>query len=431
MAARGWIDAGIPSANVAGPVPPITLELVLFILYLFAGPVAWVVYGAAIYSGRRKMLLLRRPPVPYENPPAKLPRVTIMIPAKDEGERIRACIESALAQDYEHFDVIAINDRSTDNTGAVMDELAAKNPRLKVIHITQPPGPGWTGKNNALHTAAAQASGDWLLFVDSDVVLEPDALSASIAVVIRKKFDLISLLPKLESHSIWESLLVPLAASAASSMYLIALTNTQQTKTAFANGQFLMISRAAYDAIGRHEVVRDRYCEDVEIARLVKEKGLRPRVSWGNDFCAVRMYSSLPAIFRGWSRIYYAARVGSMWRILAAAAFVIVCGFSAYAALAWGLIRLANPTDHWPGPLAWLIASGIHLGVLTFLVSTLYAWSGNPRRNALLFPIGGTMLLGIMAQALKMCVTKKVEWRGTAYSHTMATTIGQGPNASS
>jgi chlorobactene glucosyltransferase len=407
-------------------VPAVTSELILFCLYLSAGPLAWMVYGVAIYSGRRKMLLLRRPPVPPNDPPPAPPGVTIMIPAKDEGERIRACIESALDQDYPKFDVIAVDDRSTDNTGAVMDELAATHARLKVLHITEPPAPGWTGKNNALHTAARHASGEWLLFVDSDVVLERDALSAAMAVVLRKKFDLISLLPKLESHSLWESLLVPLAASAASSMYLISLTNTQQMRTAFANGQFLMISRLAYDAIGGHEVVRDRYCEDVEIARLVKEKGLRPRVSWGNDFCAVRMYSSLAAIFRGWSRIYYAARVGSPWLVLAAAIFVIVCGFSGYAALAWGLFRIAHPSGVWPGAVSWLAAAGVHVGLMTFLVSALYAWSGNPRRNALLFPLAGSMLLAIFAKALRMCVTKKVEWRGTAYSHTMATTVEPG-----
>lgn len=408
-------------------MPPITSELILFCLYLSIGPMAWIIYGIAIYAGRRKMLLLRRPSIPLNNPPATMPRVTLMIPAKDEGERIRACIESALVQDYPNFSVIAIDDRSTDNTGAVMDELASKNAGLRVIHVTEPPAAGWTGKNNALHTAAQQADGDWLLFVDSDVILDRDALSASMAVVLRKKFDLISLLPKLESHSVWESLLVPLAGAAASSMYLIALTNTQQTKTAFANGQFLMISRPAYDTIGRHEVVRDRYCEDVEIARLVKEKGLRPRVSWGNDFCAVRMYSSLDAIFRGWSRIYYAAKVGSPWRILGGVWFVLICGFSAYAALAWGLFRVWRPSETWPSSsVAWLLASGIHLALVTFLVGTLYAWSGNPRRNALMFPVAGSMLLAIFVRALRMCVTKKVEWRGTAYSHTMATTLNAG-----
>jgi glycosyltransferase involved in cell wall biosynthesis len=419
----GWV--GPNNAGDATEVPPLSHELILFLTYLNFGPLSWLFFGVMIYAGRRKMLLMRRPPIQPKNPPPTPPSVTIIIPAKDEGERIRACIESALNQDYPNFQVIAVDDRSTDNTGAVMDDLASRHSRLKVIHITEPPGHGWTGKNNACNTAAAQATGsDWLLFVDSDVVLETDAVSASMAVLLRKKFDMISLLPRLESHTIWESLLVPLAASAASSMYLIALTNTHKLRVAFANGQYLMISRSAYDAIGRHEVVRDRYCEDVEIARLMKEKGLKPRVSWGNDFCAVRMYSSLPAIFRGWSRIYYAARVGSPWRVLAAAMFVIVCGFSAYAALAWGFVRLSRPTGQFPNGAAWLTAAGVHLALLTFFVSTLYAWSGNPRRNALLFPLAGSMLLGIFARALKMCVTKKVEWRGTAYSHTMATTLG-------
>src|SRR5207249_2760256 len=98
-----------------------------------------------------------------------------------------------------------------------------------------------------------------------------------------------------------------------STMYLIALNNNNRQATAFANGQYLMISRQAYDAMGGHEVVKDRYCEDVEIARQVKIRGMRPRVAWGNDVASVRMYSSLGSIFRGWSRIYYAARVGSPW----------------------------------------------------------------------------------------------------------------------
>lgn len=407
-------------------MPHLGFELILFLVYVLVGPFAWFSYGVILYAGRRRMLLLRRPPV---FPADEIrPSVTILIPAKDEGERIRACIESALAQDYPDFDVIAINDRSTDNTGAVMDEMAAKNPRLRVLHITEPPAPGWTGKNNALWQGQKIARGQWMLFVDSDVVLEPDALSASMAVVLRKKFDLVSLLPKLESHSMWESLLVPLAASAASSMYLIALTNSNSlAKTAFANGQFILMSRKVYDAFGGHERVRDRYCEDVEIARILKSSGFRPRVSWGNDFAAVRMYSSLGAIFRGWSRIYYAAQVGSPWRVLAAALFVIVCSFSAYAALAWGIFRTVwpDPATVYPTGLAWLAASLVHLGLITYFLGVLYHWCGNPRRNALLFPLGGIMLLGIFGRALWMCVTKKVEWRGTAYSHKMASQLNQ------
>lgn len=395
------------------------MELILLISYCLMGPLAWIFYGEMLIAGRRKMLLMKRPPHPIQGEP---PSVTILIPAKDEGERIRGCIESALKQDYPKLEVIAINDRSTDNTGAVMDEMAAANPRLSVLHITQPPAPGWTGKNNALFNGAKKATGDWLLFVDSDVILEKDALATAMSVVCRKKFDMLSLLPRLESHSMWEEMLVPLAGSAASTMYLIALNNNSQLpNVAFANGQFMLMSRSSYDAIGRHETVRDRYCEDVEIARLMKVQGLRPRVSWGNDFCSVRMYSSLPSIIRGWSRIYYAARVGSPWRTLAALTFVLQCCFTVYPALAWGIWRTIHPGTALHGyiGIAWLSAAIVHWLVMTAFLGVMYHWSGNRRRNALLFPVAGSLLVYIFLRALKMCVTKKVEWRGTSYQHTM------------
>ncbi|MDB5300185.1 MAG: glycosyl transferase family 2 [Phycisphaerales bacterium] len=398
-----------------------SLELILFLAYLALGPELWAFYGVGMFAGRRRMSLMDRPPHPIKGRP---PRVSILIPAKDEGARIRACLESALAQDYPDFELIAIDDRSTDETGAVMERVAAIDPRLRVVHITQPPEPGWTGKNNALWTGQQMATGDWLLFVDSDVILEKDALTVAMSVVLRKEFDLLSLLPRLESHTVWESLLVPLAAGTASTMYLIAFNNNSQIKRiAFANGQFMLMSRSGYDAIGGHQTVRDRYCEDVEIARLMKVADLRPRVSWGNQFCSVRMYSSLGAIFRGWSRIYYSARVGSPWTVLSAMFALVFCCFSAYAAIAWGLWRTVHPAatslGGWGGA-AWLAGGLVHLAIMTWLLGIVYLWSGNPRRNALMFPVAGPMVFLILLRALRMCVTKKVEWRGTAYSHTMA-----------
>jgi len=395
------------------------LELILLGIYGFLGPQVWGVYGFLITAGRRKLMLMKQLPEPLKGEP---PSVTILVPAKDEGERIRGCIQSCLKQDYPNLDVIAIDDRSTDDTGVVMDQIAMENPRLNVLHITEPPAIGWTGKNNALFQGAKRAAGDWLLFVDSDVVLEPNALDVAMSVVRRKQFDMLSLLPRLESHTAWEAMLVPLAGAAASTMYLIALNNkSEMSKVAFANGQFLLISRSSYDAIGGHETVRDRYCEDVEIARLMKVHGLRPRVSWGNEYCSVRMYSSLPAIIRGWSRIYYAARVGSPWRILFALAFLTLCCFTVYPALAWSIWRMAHPSPllhGWIGPL-WLFTACSHLGVMTFYLARMYEWSGNLRRNAFYFPLAGGLLCYILLRGLKMCITRKVEWRGTAYSHVM------------
>jgi len=409
-------------------VPTESTEAILLIAYLLLGPFAWGVYYLFMHLGRKRMMLMRRPPIDV---PGEKPVVTILIPAKDEGERIRACILSAIQQDYPKIEVIAIDDRSTDNTGAVMDELAAQHDRLKVLHITEPPAQGWTGKNNALHQASKLATGEWLLFVDSDVILQPDALTVAMAVVRRKNFGMLSLLPRLETESLWESLMIPLCGGAASSLYLIALNNINEVKgSAFANGQFMLMSRTGYDRIGGHVTVRDRYCEDVAIAKLFKENGLRPRVGWGNEFCSVRMYNGLSAVIRGWSRIYYAAQVGRPWRILIGMAWLTFFTFTVIPAIGWGIYRLSHPAPAAFGDVAasWLVGGLVHLGLMTVAMATLYRWSGNRARNALLFlPMGAPMLMRIFGRALWMCFTKKVEWRGTAYQHTMSAKV-EAPN---
>lgn len=398
-------------------------ENVLFVNYLGAGPLTWLGYGVITYFGRTKMQLLNKP----RPAPAVLPQVTILIPAKDEGERIGACLQSVLDQDYANFDVIAIDDRSKDDTGKIMDEMAAHNPRLSVIHIQEGTlGPGWTGKNNALFTGAKQASGKWLLFVDSDVLLQPNAVSKTVTVSNYKKYDLLSLLPRCESHTLWESSLVPLCSAAAATMYLIALSNDDSRPNTFANGQFMLMTRIAYDAIGGHETVKDRFCEDTEIARLVKGKGLRTRISWGEDIAAVRMYTSLKSIIKGWSRIYYAAKVGNPKHVLMAVNFVLTSCFSAYAVLIYGIIRARQPSANMLD-YAWVTAGAIHLGLMTFFLSNMYRWSRNSAFNALLFPITGPILLWTLIKALIMCITRKVEWRGTSYSHKMATVTPPAP----
>jgi glycosyltransferase involved in cell wall biosynthesis len=397
-------------------------ELAIYIVYVLLGPATWVGFGYILWAGRERMKLVRRPPPALTRTP---PRVTILIPAKDEGERIRDCILSALNQDYSDFSVIAINDRSTDCTGAVMDELAAQHPGLRVVHIQNDALPhGWTGKCNALHTAVHDADGEWLLFVDSDVVLAPDALSATVSRCVRHGYDLLSLLPKLESHSFWESLLVPLGGTAVSAMYLVALTNKDYLpQTAFANGQYLFIRRSVYDAVGGHATVHDRFCEDVEMARIVKKAGHKTRISWGAEFAAVRMYSSLSGIFKGWGRNFFAGSVGRPWRILLAIFFVIFCCLSVYPALGWSFYRLFQPGEWglWQAA-GWFAASLTHFGLLTGFLAAMYRWVGNPGTNALYFPLGGIMLLAIFCKSLRMCMTGRVEWRGTRYTHRMAPT---------
>jgi len=403
-------------------VSAVAIEYTLFVLYVALGPVMWLLFGLSMYERRAHMRLAKRPHPPLPEPP---PRATILIPAKDEGERIRDCIQSALAQKYPDFEVVTIDDRSTDTTGAVMDEIAASNPKLKVLHVRQGElREGWTGKCNALHIAVTREvdpRSQWLLFVDSDTVIAPDALAASVMAAINKRAELFSLLPvRLECHTFWEKLLIPLAGMGIATMYLVAMTNNDHwPKNAFANGQFLLIRRDTYDAIGGHERVRDKFCEDVELARLLKLQGRRVRIGWGTEFATVRMYSSLAAIFRGWGRSFYAGSLGRPWRIMLGILFVIACCWSVWAVLPFAWIRHQDPINFFGG-YGWLGVAAAHLFFMTYFVAKIYAWSGNRARLTFLFPtLGAGMMVLLWLKALKFCFTHRIEWRGTSYSHRM------------
>jgi chlorobactene glucosyltransferase len=394
-----------------------TENLIFFLTYLAIGPLVWILYAYGTFAGINKMRLLDKPRR-APNPP---PLCSILIPAKDEEKRIASCLQSALDQDYPNFELIAIDDRSVDRTGAIMDEMSARDPRLKVLHI-QPGslGPGWTGKNNALFQATKGAGGKWLLFVDSDVLLQPTALSRCLALCAYKKYDLFSVLPGLEAHTMWERSLIPLCSVTATTMYLgIFINNEKRNTSAFANGQFMLTTRAAYDTIGGHETVKDRFCEDTEIARLMMEADQRVRVCMGHDVCAVRMYDSLANIIKGWSRIYYAARVGKARHMVGAVAFLLICCFSVYPVLGYSIFRALHPQGNGLD-YAWLGASAVHFSVMMFVLGWMYRYTKNSAWNAMLFPVAGSVLLWILAKSLIMCFTKKVEWRGTTYSHKMA-----------
>ncbi|MEA2711045.1 MAG: chlorobactene glucosyltransferase [Phycisphaerales bacterium] len=396
------------------------------ISYVIVGPLAWMLFAALMALSYGRMNRFRRPRLPL---PATPPQVTILVPAKDEGDGIRACLERVLAQDYPNFSVLAVDDRSTDATGAIMDELAAAHPdRLRALHIP-PDGlpPGWLGKCNALHTAAAHASGEWLLFVDSDVKIEPDALSTAIARVLNREYDALSIMTRLECDSFWEKLILPLAAGSVGALTLMSLTNHDKLPgIAFANGQFFLIRRSAYEEVGGHESVRDNITEDVALMRNLKRAGKRCRLYYGRDFASTRMHTTLGSMFSGWSRIYSGVTRRRALPIVAAMMFVAICGLSAYIVLALSLAAFATGR----GRSAWLLASLIHVTVMTLTLMAIYRMSGNQKRYALAFPLGGAVMLAMYGAAVRACRTGKIAWRGTSYTAGSATSSPPAPVAS-
>ena len=371
-------------------------------LYLLVGPLAWLGYGALLLLGRERMSRLARS---RDELPADPPSVSILVPAKDEVAGIERCLTGVLAQDYPNFEIIAIDDRSADGTGAVIDRLAASHQNLDSLHIKPGALPaGWLGKSHALHAASERAAGDWLLFVDSDVTLRPDALRRTLALAIAREYDAITILTTLETSGFWDRLLLPVLAAAWASMFAISLTNDDRRKTAAANGQFFLIRATAYREAGGHAAVRDRIVEDVELARLLKSQGRRVRFLSGGHLASTRMHATLGQMFHGWARIYAGTARRRPARLIAAIGFLLVAGLSVWPALLYGILS-ANPY--------WLAAALAHLGLMTLTAALLYRWSGQRAWLAACFPLASIMACGILAFAVRRCATGRVEWRGS------------------
>jgi chlorobactene glucosyltransferase len=398
------------------------LEYTLFALYVLVGPIAWGVMIWAMFQARERLMLLEKSaPLGAGAPP-----LTVMIPARNEAVRIEGCVRSVLSQDYPDLRVLAVDDRSDDGTGEIFERLAREDQRLAVVRLGQEDlEAGWMPKNSALTKGYARVmkarplrEGEFLLMLDSDVKLtRADTISRMVAAARQRDAALLSLLPALESGSFFEGLVLPLGGMVSSTVNMISLTNVDEVRNvAYANGQCLMIRRDVYEEIGGHAnpKVRARVCEDVALARIVKSSGRRVKVAWGAQWCSVRMYDSLGAIHRGLGRIFADSQERRAWPMVVGILFLLVCGFSLYAAAGWAVWRWFHPLI-WGGALGWTIAAGMHLALMTMGLSLAYVWSGNRWWNALLFPIGGAVLISIYLRGIRIARTGKVQWRGGVF----------------
>lgn len=232
------------------------------------------------------------------------PFVSIIVPARNEEGKIARCLESLLAQDYPNFEIVAIDDRSTDATGEIIGALAARDSRIKFVKGKDAPS-GWIGKCNALAHAVGYASGDWYIFTDADTYHRPNSVADAVNYGIENKIDLMSFLPMQELGSFPEKLIMPVLLSA----FLIGdpfhAVNDPRDKRAYAHGQYILCRRSSYLAVGGHRSVRDEIVEDHALARVFKEKGYKIEVADGKTLYSVRMYTDLTSLWYGWTKNLY------------------------------------------------------------------------------------------------------------------------------
>ncbi len=227
-------------------------------------------------------------------------RVAAIVPARNEEASIAACIASLAAQP-EIIEIIAVNDQSSDRTAEILRDLAKSIPQLRMLDAPPPPS-GWVGKNHAVSLGAEQATSPWLLFTDADAVLLQGATAKALALTTEKDAALISFSPEQELQTWYEKVLIPFIYLRLAQRFSFDEVNDLSSKAAAANGQFLMITREAYDAVGGHAAVHNSVLEDVALARRVKSAGFRIWFASGFGIVRVRMYRSFSAMWEGWKK---------------------------------------------------------------------------------------------------------------------------------
>ncbi|HEX6797975.1 MAG TPA: glycosyltransferase [Ktedonobacterales bacterium] len=266
------------------------------------------------------------------------PLVSILIPARNEARAIARCVESLARQDYPRCEVLVLDDHSTDQTAAIVAELAARYPRVRLLR-GEPLPPGWHGKAFACAQLARAARGGWLLFADADTVHAPHCVSTALAVARRRRAALLTLIPRMIAGSFGEALLLPTTLLTFAGVLPLGLVTTLPSPlVAGAFGPFMLFRRDAYEQLGGHEAVRADIVEDMQLSRLVKRGG--GRVVWidGTDLVSTRLYYGLAEAWQGFAKSAFAATNYSLPGLLVGAPLCAAFLFAPYGFVAAALV---------------------------------------------------------------------------------------------
>ena len=345
-----------------------------------------------------------------------LPSISFLVAGKDEEENIEACLRSMCGQAYPDLEIIAANDRSTDQTGPMMDRLAAEHSNLTVIHVKELL-PGWLGKNNAMRTAVERAKGEWLCFTDADCTqVSQRTLRIAMNYALEHQLDFLSILPAHDTQSFWEAVVQPACSGILLIWFNPLVVNNPRTKAAYANGAFMLMRRDCYDAIGRHEAVKAEFNEDMHMARIAKGMGKRLRVISNDDLYTVRMYGSLKATWAGWSRIFYGC-FGTLRRLVHAMVAVSFVSLFPWVTLLVSGIAVAGGAELTQLWRYLLYAAAACCLAQETVMLRFYALNHTPAIYGLLYPVGASVGLGALINAIRRLRRRAtITWRGTTYN---------------
>ena len=339
--------------------------------------------------------------------------VSVIVPARDEEACLGSCLQSLVGQTGIRFEIIVVDDGSTDRTR----EIAESFPGVRVIS----PGPlrhGWSGKNNALAAGAKVARGEWFLFTDADTVHRRGSLAASVAEAHQQKAALLSYSPEQEVHGFWEKTVMPVIFAELASSYRPADVSNPVSPAAAANGQYILISREAYEAVGGHTSVGTSLLEDVALAKAVKASGRRIFFRYGGDAVRTRMYRSFAQLKEGWTKnLVLLFHSPVRLAILRLTEFVLIVA-SLATAVATGL------RGKWhPAVIALIVATVLYGSFFKRIGRAHFSWDTN------LLAVFGLPLFSYLLLRSRAAYQKgTVSWKGRRYERGLSSASITGTN---
>lgn len=336
--------------------------------------------------------------------PPVWPKVSVIVPCRNEAAGVEKAMSSLLALDYPNLEVVAVNDRSEDGTGALLDALAARDPRLTVLHIQSLPA-DWLGKNHAMRQGARRAGGDWLLFTDGDVVFEPDALKRSVAFAQAHDLGHFVALPQFVAEGFLERSFVSTFALALAIKLDPAALCIPKTWSYVGVGAFGLVRRDAYEGIGGHERLAFEVADDLKLGLLLRRSGVAQGCLNADRMVSVRWQNGLIASLRGLEKNAFA---GCEWNTGLAA--LAVGGVVGAALLPY--LPLFVPVPGWTRPLALVAA----LLPIVLVGAASRKMSGGSGLEGLAAPLGAVALGGVIAWSTALALVRQgIVWRGTFY----------------
>lgn len=349
--------------------------------------------------------------------PGREPKVSIIVPARNEEEALPAALESFVKLNYPDYEVIVVDDASTDGTGRIADEWSASpagRASVRLIHNRELPD-GWTGKVHALSLAARAATGEWILATDADVVFHPEILRLAISLALEKDAQLVSLIPEFELGGFWEKVILPAFTLLLSTLYPMRLVNRPNFPRALAAGAFILMRRDDFEALGGYAPLKDTVVEDLRMAERFKKHGRRIYLAASRGLFYTRIYSGLGELWEGLSRSAFEGAGFSVAKIAGGVMVGTVVGVLPSVALVVLVLRGAHPGHSSTGgtALALAIAACIESALIYLPVLILLRV---PIPYVCTLPLAAIFYSGVALNSMfKSVFGSGVPWKGRRY----------------